>query len=84
MTAAKPISTLKTVFAETFGISPDTDIESLQYRSIPQWDSVAHMRLVNSLETTFDVMLSTEQVLGMNSFQRAREILSEHGLQFDA
>jgi len=80
----KSLSSLKQVFADTFGIGNGIDIESLEYRSIPQWDSVAHMRLINSLEITFDVMLSTEQVLGMNSFKRAKEILAEHGLQFDA
>jgi acyl carrier protein len=72
---------LKVVFAETLGIPLETDFSSLQYRSIPQWDSVAHMRLVGAIEKSFDVMLSTDEVLGLSSFNKAEEILIAHDIK---
>lgn len=80
----KPISELHKVFADTFDIGMDTDFDSLEYRGIQKWDSAAHMRLIANLENAFDVMLSTDQVLGMSSFTKAREILKEHGVEFSA
>ena len=80
----KPISELHKVFADTFDIGMDTDFDSLEYRGIPKWDSAAHMRLIAALENTFDVMFSTDQVLGMSSFIKAKEILASHGIEFGA
>ena len=71
---------LKSVFAEVLDIPLSVDFEQLSYRSIPEWDSVAHMQLVAALETAFDVMLETNDVIGMSSFGKAREILAKYGV----
>ena len=75
---------LKAAFVETLGISKDTDFENLKYRGIEEWDSVAHMQLVNEIETAFDIMLSTDDVIGMSSFNIAKEIIAKYGISFDA
>jgi hypothetical protein len=36
------------------------------------------------LETEFDVMLDTDDILGMSTVSKAREILSRLGVDFDA
>ncbi len=74
---------LQQVFTRALGAEID-NFESLEYRGIPQWDSVAHMTLVGELEAEFDVMLDTDEVIGMSSFQKAREILARHGVEFRA
>ncbi len=76
-------SRLKKVFATALGVALD-DFESLEYRGIQEWDSVAHMVLVGQLEAEFDVMLDTDEVIGMSSFKKAREILAGHGVDFSA
>lgn len=73
---------LKAAFVEALGISPATDFDALRYRSVEQWDSVGHMQLVAALERAFDVMLETDDVIGMSSFARARDILAKHGVVF--
>ena len=74
---------LKNVIATTFNVAPEIIKDELKYRDIPQWDSLAHMKLVAALEEAFDVMFETEQVLDMSSFAKAREILSQgHGIKF--
>lgn len=71
---------LKTVFREALALPPDTDLDGLAYRSIPEWDSVAHMHLVGEIESAFDVMLETQEVVDMSSYVKAREILRGHGV----
>jgi acyl carrier protein len=73
---------LKRVFIETLGIPPTTDLETLAYRSIEAWDSVAHMQLVAALESAFDIMLETDDVIGLSSYPKAREILAKYGVTF--
>lgn len=73
---------LRNVFAGSLGIEASDVVEDLRYNSIPQWDSVAHMALVAALETEFDVMLDTDDIIDMSSVLKAREILSRHGVDF--
>jgi acyl carrier protein len=69
---------LRTCFIETFDLDADVDIEALQYQGIEAWDSVGHMKLVAALESGFDIMIDTQDVLDMNSFSKAKEILRKH------
>lgn len=76
------MSKLQQAFIEALGIDGDsTDWTHLKYRGIPEWDSVAHMQLVAEIEDAFDIMLDTDDVIGMSSFSRAREILAKYGLE---
>lgn len=73
---------LMTAFAESLGIEPEqTDWANLRYRGIPEWDSVAHMQLVAEIEDTFDIMLETDDVIGMSSYDVAKEILKKYGVE---
>ena len=72
---------LKAAFVEALGIDGDsTNWEGPSYRGIPEWDSVAHMQLVGEIEDSFDVMLETDDVIGMSSYPLAKEILAKYGV----
>lgn len=75
-------SRLCDVFTSVLELEPDSDHEKLAYRETPSWDSVAHMQLIVAIESAFDVMLETEDVLALSSFAEARKILSKHGVTF--
>ncbi|RKN14922.1 acyl carrier protein [Micromonospora musae] len=70
---------LRTVFRTALELPEDAEVESLEYRGIEQWDSLAHMSLVAAIEDEFDVMLETDEVIDLSSFDRARQILEKHG-----
>lgn len=75
---------LRGIFAQSLGIDAHaTDWSGLTYRGIREWDSVAHMNLVGEIEDAFDIMLDTDDVIGMNSFTTAKQILARYGLAFD-
>jgi acyl carrier protein len=70
---------LISAFAAGLGVPASTQITTFEYRRIPQWDSMAHMQLVLEIETAFDIMLETDEVLDLSSFDKAVEIVSRHG-----
>lgn len=75
---------LADIFREVFVLDDDVDVTTLNYRGIQAWDSVGHMQLVAGIETAFDVMFETEQVIGMSSFDKALEILAAHGIDINS
>jgi len=73
---------LKKAFVNVLGVSPDSDFESLAYGRTGGWDSVAHMALIAEIESAFDIMLPTDDVIGMSSFPKAKEIVARNGVSF--
>lgn len=67
-------------FVAGLELDSSSGIESLEYRGIPEWDSIGHMTLVAEIENSFDVMLSTDQVIALSSFAEAKRILGDLGV----
>ena len=64
-------------FKEVFKIDQDKLTDELKYQSIETWDSVGHMMLMSMLETEFDIMLETEDILVFESYPKGKQILTE-------
>lgn len=75
-------ATLIQCFAESLGIPAGQVTDELQYNTIPQWDSVAHMTLIAALEDAFDIMLDTDDIIDMSSVAKAKEILARYEVSF--
>jgi len=73
---------LKDAFVAALHVSRDDDFESMAYGQTQGWDSVAHMILINEIEAAFDIMLPTDDVIGMRNFLKAMEIVSRKGVSF--
>jgi len=69
---------LKSIFAESLGVDQSIVTDDLRYAEIPQWDSVAHMALVAAIEEGFDIMIDTEDVIDMSSFEKAKQIVTKY------
>jgi acyl carrier protein len=70
---------LKKCFAASLGVDPGS-VEGLSYKSVRQWDSVGHMALIAAIEAEFDVMLDTDEIIALSSFEVAATILQKHGV----
>jgi acyl carrier protein len=66
-------------FMTALGVQDSAEIEKAEYGVTAGWDSMAHMQLISEIESVFDVMLDTDEVISMSSYQRAKEILKAHG-----
>lgn len=76
--------TLKSAFARGLGVNPESiDWDTLAYRGIEQWDSVAHMQVVAEIEEAFDLMLETDDIIAMSDFTIVKKILTKYDLEFD-
>jgi len=73
---------LKNAFQQALGMAPDANFEEAQYGDTEGWDSAAHMALIAEIEGAFDIMLDTDEVIGMSSFGKAREFVANHGIAF--
>lgn len=73
---------LHAAFAVSLQLDAATITDAMAYNQQPEWDSVAHMALVAELESVFDVMLDTEDILAMSSVAAARDILGKYGVAF--
>ncbi|HEX4168049.1 MAG TPA: acyl carrier protein [Bryobacteraceae bacterium] len=77
------VARLQDAFVQSLGIPADSNFDSLAYGSTQGWDSTAHMNLVAEIETTFDIMMSSEDVIDLSSFHKAKEIVAKHGVALD-
>lgn len=71
---------LRNVFRNSLEIPNELSVDDLEYRGSAQWDSLAHMSLVAAIEDEFGVMLDTDEVIDLSSFNRAQQILEKHGV----
>lgn len=69
-------------FTETFSVTSE-QLEGLTYQSVQLWDSVGHMNLVAVLEEAFDIMMETDDIIDLSSYEKGMEILTKnYNVQF--
>jgi len=68
-------------FIDTFGVDSNK-LAELKYQDIDEWDSVGHMSLIAALEEAFDIMLDTDDIIDLGSFQKGKEILKKYNVEF--
>lgn len=78
----KNLAIYKKNFIESFGIN-EINLEKLKYQDIPEWDSVGHMGLMNSIEESFKIELEIDDIIDFSSFQKGIEILSKYNISFN-
>jgi acyl carrier protein len=69
-------------FIDSFGIN-ESGLEQLKYQDIPEWDSVGHMGLMNSLEESFGIELEIDDIIDFSSYQKGIEILKKYKIKFN-
>ena len=71
---------LLSIFAEGLGLEPAGLSDETNPENTPEWDSLAAMELVALLEETFEIELSTEEIMSMRSIGIVREVLRAKGV----
>lgn len=64
-------------FMEVFSID-SSDLESLVYQGISAWDSVGHMNLITTIESAFEIMMDTDDIIDFNSYKIGKSILGKY------
>ena len=70
-------------FMETFEIAEE-QLAGLKYQDITAWDSIGHMSLIAALEDAFDIMMDTDDIIDLSSYEKGKEILAkeDYGVEF--
>ncbi len=70
----------KEAFMDAFDITEEQTI-GLEYQSIGEWDSIGHMVMIASLEDVFDIMMDTDDIIDLSSFEKGKEILKKYDVE---
>ncbi len=71
---------LLAVFSEGLEVPADSLNNETSPENNESWDSLAAMNLVSLIEETFDVRLSTREIMKMRTIGIVREILQGKGI----
>lgn len=69
------------IFKNVLGVDESVLNESFTFKTVSQWDSVAHLSLISELEDTFDVMFESEDILHYESYENGKVILEKYGIK---
>jgi acyl carrier protein len=65
-------------FKESFDLDDDTDTPLLVYQAYPALTSIGHMILIAALESEFDTMLETDDIVEMSNFGKTVSIMNKY------
>ena len=68
------------VFCENLQVE-EAQLPGLKYQAVPLWDSVGHMTLVAALEDAFDIMMETDDIIDLSSYEKGKEILKKYEVE---
>ncbi len=69
------------VFIENLQVA-ENQLPTLKYQGVELWDSVGHMSLVAALEDAFDIMMDTDDIIDLSSYEKGKEILKKYNVEF--
>jgi acyl carrier protein len=68
------------ILADTLGVDVASLSDATSMENTPQWDSVAHLNLVLSLEQACGARFTPDELMQMQSVAAIRKIFAVHGL----
>ena len=71
------------IFMEVFSVGEEVLNDEIKQGNVENWNSIHQLNLVSYIEESFDVMLDTEDILGLTSYSKGKEILvSKYNINF--
>lgn len=74
------LKTYKQIFMDIFSMGEDDINEETAMESVELWDSVGHVNLVATVEDTFNIEMTIEEMSEFTSFEAGKEILRNYGI----
>lgn len=68
-------------FIKVLDVTKEDLEKNITYQSIATWDSIGHMSLIEELEDAFDIMMDTEDIIDLNSYEKGKEILAKYDIK---
>ena len=71
---------IETLMADLFNLKNEDITDSLTMTNTDGWDSLKHMELIVSIEQTFSIELTFDEIVAMQTLKDIKKILKEKGL----
>lgn len=68
---------LNKVLCEVFRLKEDELSDSLTMENIQSWDSLRHMDLITSIEESFNIQFTMDDIMNMKDIKTIKEIVSK-------
>ena len=69
------------IFMRVLNVPAKVLDSNFTFKSVAQWDSVAHLSLISELEDAFDVFFESEDILHYESYENGKKILKKYGIE---
>ena len=67
---------LRSLLAEVLRLPDEQVNDDLAMKDVDAWDSLVHMQLVLSLEQNFDIQLTFDEIVAMQSVREIKRVLT--------
>jgi acyl carrier protein len=74
---------LKQIIADFFGEDVKNISENTSQNNIEKWDSLNSLLLINEIEKEYNITISIDDIIEINSVLDIKNILKKHNLQFN-
>ena len=71
------------VFKNIFSVEDSQLGENFKFKDITTWDSFTHLTLISELESVFDIILKSDDILHFGGYENGKKILSKYGVKFE-
>jgi acyl carrier protein len=68
------------VFINSFHTNKQA-LSTLSYQGLDTWDSIGHMKMIATLEETFDIMIEMDDILDFSSYTKGFKIVEKYGIR---
>jgi acyl carrier protein len=72
-------SKLKGILAQVLLIDEDKISDDTSRKKVKEWDSMAHLMLVSEIEGSFDVAMSDDDIMGIQTVGDIKKVLKKLG-----
>lgn len=69
------MATLDRIFRDVLELDETVELASLAYRETAEWDSVAHLSLLTSLEEAYGFELEPDELMAMTDYAGVRMVI---------
>jgi acyl carrier protein len=69
---------INSMLAKIFKIQASEAEKDLTMNEVPAWDSLTHMDLIATIENTFNIQLSGDDIADMLSFDAIRQTVNKY------
>jgi acyl carrier protein len=70
----------KKIFAEVFAFPEQSIQPDLALRSVPRWDSLAHMMMIARIEEEHGIQMTGDEIASIKTFSDLTTVLAAHGI----